>query len=126
MQKGCAIMRRHLHELVGDVHEALLPHVRQAAPRCCYQRIRPAPSKPCRARETMLLQTWNFVDPFPGSSTELQATPNRKLHILGGQAEALFTMFLMVFYLGWQASGKGKQQLFMAQNGPGHAWQILT
>ncbi len=51
-------------------------------------------------------------------STELQATPNRKLHILGGQAGSLFTMFSVVLYLIWQASGKGEQQQLMAKNDP--------
>ncbi len=37
MQRGCAVIRRYLHELLSDVHEALLPHVYQAGPCCCYQ-----------------------------------------------------------------------------------------
>ena len=73
---------------------------------------------------TTLSQTSNLVGLFPGSSTELQATPNRKLHTVGGQAGSLFTIFLMVLHMRWQASGEGKQQLFMADNVPGHAWQI--
>lgn len=37
----------YLHQLLGDIQEALLAHVHQASPGCGYEGSRPAPSKTC-------------------------------------------------------------------------------
>ncbi len=76
MQRGCAVIRGYLHELVGDVHEALLPHVHQAAPCCCYQPTRPAPSKPCIAR-LPFCRLGTLLAPFPAACCTVQ---NCRLH----------------------------------------------
>ena len=41
-----------------------------------------------------------------------------------GAGRIFVHIFSMVLHMRWQASGEGKQQLFMADNVPGHAWQI--